>query len=109
MARGNIAPGKDVVHLNALPLRQGAAKAHAVQRLTNSLISMSILRNHGYIPTFEADKMSIYNGQTTTITESRKAVMEGWYVPKEKLWQISLVKNVSNVKHQSVAVAKSPS
>ena len=52
--------------------------------------------------------MSIYDGQTTTITVSRKAVMEGWYVPKEKLWHIPLVKNVSNVEHQTVAVAKLP-
>ena len=50
--------------------------------------------------------MSVYDGQTTTITVSRKAEMEGWYVPREKLWRIPLVKNVSNVKHQLVAVAK---
>ena len=41
MARGNIAPGEDIVHLNALPLRRGAAKAHKLGGLTNSLISMS--------------------------------------------------------------------
>ena len=108
MARGDVAPGEDVVHLNALPLRRGAAEAHTVRGLTNSLISMSTLRKHGYIPIFEQDKMSVYDGLTTTITVSRKAVMEGWYCPKEKLWRIPLVKNVSNVQHQSIPVAMSP-
>ena len=108
MARGDVAPGEDVVHLNALPLRRGAAEAHTVRGLTNSLISMSTLRKHGYIPIFEQDKMSVYDGPTTTITVSRKAVMEGWYCPKEKLWRIPLVKNVSNVQHQSIPVAMSP-
>ena len=77
MGRGNIAPVKDVIHRNVLPLRQGAAKVHTVKGLTNSLISMSNLYKHGYIPIFEADKMSVYNGRTTTITVSRKSVMEG--------------------------------
>ena len=77
MARGDIAPGEDIVHLNALPLRQGAAEAHTVRGPTNSLISMSTLRTHGYIPIFEQDKMSVYDGLTTTITVLRKAVMEG--------------------------------
>ena len=108
MARDDIAPGQDKAHLNALPLRQGTAKAHTVRGLTNSLIDISTLRRHGYIPIFEADKMSVYNGQTTNIVVSRKTVMEGWYVPREKLWCIPVVKNVSNVKHQSVAVAKLP-
>ena len=108
MARGGIAPGKDIVHLNVLPRRRGAAKAHTVRGLTNSLISMSTLCNHGYIPIFEVDTMRVYDGPTTTIMVSRKAVMEGLYVPREKLWYISLVKNVSNVEHQSVAVAKLP-
>ena len=108
MACGNIAPGKDVVHLNVLPLRLGTAETHTVRGLTNSLISMSTLRNYVYIPIFKADKMSVYNGRTTTITMPRKAVMGGWSVPREKLWRIPLVKNVSNVKHQLVAVAKLP-
>ena len=85
MARGHIAPGKDVVHLNVLPLRRGVAKAYTVQGLINSLVSMSTLRNYVYILIFKADKMSVYDGRTTTITVSRKAVMEGWYVPREKL------------------------
>ena len=69
---------------------------------------MSTLRNRGYIPMFEADNMSIYDGRITAITVSSKAVMEGLYVPKEKLWQTPLGKNASNVEHQSVALAKSP-
>ena len=69
---------------------------------------MSTLRNHGYIPIFEADNMSVYNGETTTITVSRNAAPEGWYAPKKKLWWIPLVKNVSNVEHQLVTVVKLP-
>ena len=107
MVRGNIVPGKDTFHPNTLPLRQGAAKAHTVQGPTNSLIGMSTLQTHSYIPIFEADKMSVYDGQITTITVSSKSVMEGWYVPKEKLWRIPLVKNISNIEHQLVVVAKS--
>ena len=50
--------------------------------------------------------MSVYCGHTNTITVSRKAVMKGWYFPKEKLLRTPLVKNVSNIKHQSIVVAK---
>ena len=39
---------------------------------------------------------------------SRNVVMEGWYVPKRNLWRIPLVKNLSNIEHQSGAVAKFP-
>jgi hypothetical protein len=67
MTRGNIAHSVNIVHLNALPLRRGTAEAQTVRGPTNSLISMSSLQQHRYIPIFGADKMSVYDGRTTTI------------------------------------------
>ena len=62
---------------------------------------MSNLQTYGYIPKVEEGKMSIYDGHTTTITVSGKAVMEGWYVTKENMWWIPLVKNFSNTLNTS--------
>ena len=66
------------------------------------------MTRNGYIPVFEGDKMSIYDSRNTKITVSRAAVLEGWYVPHEKLWRIPLVKNVTNIMKQTVTVTKSP-
>ena len=59
MARGDTAPGAEVVQLQGLPLRQEAATGHTVSGLMNNLASMSTLTRNGYVPIFEADKMSI--------------------------------------------------
>ena len=57
-------------------------------------------------PIIKEDKMSVYTDCTTTIIVSRKVVIEGWYASEKKMWQSPLVKNVSNVEHQLVAVPK---
>ena len=108
MARGNTAPGEDIVHLGTLPLRTKAATGHTVRGLMNNLGSMSTMTRNGYIPIFEGDKISIYNAGNTPITVSRTAVLEGWYVPHKKLWRIPLVKNVTDIRHQTATVKKSP-
>ena len=66
------------------------------------------MTRNGYIPIFQEDKMSIYNGRNMTIIVSRAAVLEGWYAPHEKFWRIPLVKNVTNIKHQTATANKSP-
>ena len=109
MARGNTAPGEDIVHLGALPLQTEAATGHTVRGLMNNLGSMSTMARNGYIPIFEGDKMSIYHVRNTTVTVSIAVVLEGWYVPHEKLWRIPLVENVTNIRHQVATVKKSPS
>ena len=43
MARGNTAPGEDIVHLRALPLRTEAATGHTARALMNNLGSMSTM------------------------------------------------------------------
>ena len=74
----------------------------------NNLGNMSTMTRNGYIPIFEGDKMSIYDARNITITVSRAAVLGGGYAPHEKLWRIPLVKNVTNIRHQTATVKKSP-
>ena len=108
MARGDTAPGEDIVHLGALPLQTELATGHTVKGLINNLGSMCTMTRNGYIPIFEVDKMSIYDARNTKITVSRAVVLEGWYVPHKRLWWIPLVKNVTNIRKQTVTVTKSP-
>ena len=107
-ARGDTAPGEDIVHLGALPLQTESTTGHTIRGLMNNLGSMSTMTRNGYIPIFEGEKMSIYDVRNTAIRVSRAAVLEGWYVPHKKLWRIPLVKNVTNIRHQTVTVKKSP-
>ena len=97
---------------NAFPLRAEASRAHTVPGLQNSLLSMSQLVADGYIPIFDGEKIGIYDYFNTKITVSQAAVMEGWYVPSERLWMIPLAKGVrskrTNVNLETVATKESP-
>jgi hypothetical protein len=110
MACDNTAPGEDIVPMPGLPLQTEAATGHThtVRELMNNLGSMGIMTRMGYISIFQAKNMSIYDAQNTIITVSRAAVLEGWYVPHKELWRIPLVKNVTNIKHQTATINKSP-
>ena len=60
------------------PLRKEATDAHTVKGITNNLYSINKLVMAGYVPIFDKEQLSIYNGRNTTIKVSRKAVLEGW-------------------------------
>ena len=73
-----------------------AAMGHTARGMMNNLVSTSMVTRNGYIPIFQEDKMSVYNAWNTTITVSRAAVLEGWYVLHETVWRIPLVTNFTN-------------
>ena len=62
------------------------------------------------VPIFDGDKLSIYDAHTTKFTVLRKAILEGWYVPREGLWRTPLVDEVNNsrLNEETLAMQKSP-
>ena len=76
MALGQTSAAEDVVEFS-LPLRKEATEAHTVNGITNNLYSINKLVMAGYVPVFENDQLSIYDGRNTTIKVSRKALLEG--------------------------------
>ena len=89
VALGQTSAAEDVVELS-LPLRKEATEAHTVKGITNNLYSINKLVMAGYIPVFEKEQLSIYDGRNTTIKVSRKAVLEGW-LTDEGMWRIPLI------------------
>jgi hypothetical protein len=71
---------------------------------------VSQLVNAGYIPIFDGQRVGIYDSNNTKIQVSRAAVLEGWYVPHEKLWRIPLVKGVRarNNNTETILTEQSP-
>ena len=92
MARRDTAQGEVIVCMHTLPLRTEAATEHIVKGWMSNLDSMSTMTRNGYIPIFQDNKVIIYDALNTTITVSRAAVLEGWYVPHKKCLSIPLVK-----------------
>ena len=101
MALGNVAPGDEVVHLN-LPLREAATEAHTVPGITNNLFSINKLANENYISVFDGDKLSIYDANSTRITVSRRAVLEGWHSEHEGIWRIPVGKQQEDIKNENI-------
>ena len=91
MALVYTAEAGDIMECNALPLRSKATRAHTIPGLQINLGCVSQLVSQGYIPIFDGQRVGIYDSYNTKITVSRAAVLEGWYVPKEKLWRIPMV------------------
>ena len=92
MALGNVARACDVVHLD-LPLRKEATEAHTVQGLKHNLLSANRLTKSGYTMECNGDKVSFFNAHGNHRVTLRTAVLHGWYVPDEGLWQIPLWEN----------------
>ena len=56
MARGDTAPGEDIVHLRVLPLRTETATGHTIRGLMNNLGSMSTMTRNGIFPYSKATR-----------------------------------------------------
>ena len=108
MALGNNMTAADVIQLN-LQIQPAAVEGHMVPCVNHNLLSMNMLAAKNYITIFGKDKVSIYNANNTKIYVFRQAILEGWHVKKEGLWQISLVKNVHNINTDTIVVTKSSS
>ena len=80
MARGDVAPAEDVVHLN-LPIRDEVRAGHTVNGVKHNLLSVIKMVRAGYVPIFEEDVVNFYNARNTKITVSRAAVLRGYYDP----------------------------
>ena len=77
MACGDTASVEEVVQMAGLSLKQEAEIGHTIRGPTNNRTSMHTMTKHGYVPIFEAKKMSIFVMHNTTITVSRVVVRKG--------------------------------
>ena len=61
-----------------------------------SLLSGGKFSEAGYISVYDGEEVNIYNGYTTKITVSEKAVLTGWQCPRTRLCRIPLKLQVTN-------------
>ena len=111
MAVGHTAEGGEVVDLHILQtVRQKVRQGHTVTGITNSLLGMGELVKQGNIPILDNNEINIYDGRNTQITVSRGAVLAGYWVPREGLWRIPLVKGkaIVNKNKETIATSKCP-
>ena len=58
--------------------------------LRHNLLSMNKLAKAAYETHFKDNTVKFYDTRCTQQSTTRKAVLEGWYVPQEGLWRIPL-------------------
>ena len=77
-------------------LRDPATEMHLVKDLHTSLVSVPKLADADYITVLDKKGAKIYDGYTTTIKVSEKAVLEGYRCKRTGLWRIPLKARVTN-------------
>ena len=71
-------------------VRDEAREFHIVPGIQNSLVSTNQFAKANYISISDKYMVNIYEENITEIRVSGGAVLKGWWVPKECLWQIPL-------------------
>ena len=84
-------------------LRQPAREVDIVPSLAeHTLISASKFADANYFTIYDDKEVNIYDGETTKIYVTEKAVLQGFRCPTSKLWRIPLTDNVTNVNTDTV-------
>ena len=68
----------------------------------NTLLSSIKLPDAYYISIYDGDEVNIYDGRTTRIRVSEKAVLKGWRCTATKLWWIPLRAQLTNVNEDTL-------
>ena len=77
-------------------LRHPATEMNVVPGMHTSLISGCKFADADYVTVLDKNELNIYDGRTTTITISEKAVLKGYRDKQSGLWRIPLKANVVN-------------
>jgi hypothetical protein len=77
-------------------LRHPATEMNVVPGMHTSLISGCKFADADYVTVLDKNELNIYDGRTTTITISEKAVLKGYRDKQSGLWRIPLKENVAN-------------
>jgi len=84
-------------------LREPAISVDIVPSLTdNTLISTGKFTDANYFAVYDDKEVNIYDGNTTKIYITEKAVLQGFRCPTSKLWRIPLTSNVTNQNTETV-------
>ncbi len=94
------ATATDELHHEVQPPAKDVHIVPAIER--KLLISIPKFANANNIATFDKDKVTIYDVNTTKITVIRAVILQGWCCNKTKLWCIPLVKHMQNNNTETV-------
>ncbi len=96
MPNGEVKEASDMDKLQH-NVRHPAKDVHIVLGIErDSLLSIPKFADANYVTIFDKDEVNIYDANKTTIVVSRGAILRGWRCKQTNLWQIPLIKNVTN-------------
>jgi hypothetical protein len=107
MPNGEVEEASDMDKLQH-DVRHPAKDVHIVPGIErDSLLSIPKFTDANYVAIFDKDEVNIYDANKTTIVVSRGAILRGWQCKQTNLWQIPLIKNVTNKNTNTVLCLRS--
>ena len=56
----------------------------------------------GYTVVYDKNEVNYYETTTTKVIAFKAAVLQGWICPRDKLWRIPLVPNITNLNTDTI-------